>query len=219
MGRTFFTLLILFSVVIPQISWGQADLKPQLSTKIVYDASGKPKIEIDDHGQSTNDTATNKIQTSLMFYSYAMNQVPEAKRSAFLNQAQLIVTAVATEQGIKRANILKGNPQVQNIPSGDDGRGYNLTFGALGKKGNSLKVDPIGSAEGLLEASVFYVFQDTINTVPIPGLRLLALALGGTNKWYRELGKASDPNSVSQAPAYGLNLALDIISKLSGTKL
>ena len=219
MRRILSFALLAILLGLPLGSHAEETLKPSLTTKILYNTSGKPKIEVNSHDQTPNDTATNKIQTALTFYSYALNQVPEANQSAVQNQAQLIVTEVATEAGIKRANILSGNPLIQNVPSGEGERGFELVFGTLGTKGNSLKVNPIGKTDGLLVPSIFYLFQETINTVPDNGLRLIALALGGTNKWYREIGKATDPNSVSQAPAYGLNLALDILSKLSGTKL
>ncbi len=219
MRRTILFALLIGLMGVPMT--GQADdaFKPQLTTKVLFDASGKPNIDVNAHGQNPNETATNKIQSALMFYAYAVNQETGAKQSSVISQGQLIVTAVATEDGMKRANILTANPLVKNNPAGEANRGFELSFGSLGTKGNSLKVNPIGNAEGLLVPSVFYVFQETINTVPVNGLRLIALALGGTNKWYREVGKASDPNSVSQAPAYGLNLAVDIISKLSGAKL
>ena len=69
-----------------------------------------------------------------------------------------------------------------------------------------------------LAPAVLYIFQDQIKALSESGLRLMVLAMGGMNKWYREIGKASDSNSVAKAPAYALNLAVDILEKLSGKK-
>jgi hypothetical protein len=99
------------------------------------------------------------------------------------------------------------------------GQGYSLNFSAVPNQGNVLEVKALGENATLLGPSVFYLFQDAVKTLPDNGLRLMVLALGGMNKWYREVGKASDPNSLSQAPVYGLNLAVDIISKFSGQSI
>ncbi len=69
-----------------------------------------------------------------------------------------------------------------------------------------------------LAPTTLYLIQDNIKTLSESGLRLMVLAMGGMNKWYREVGKASDPNSVSKAPSYALNLAVDIVEKLGGKK-
>jgi hypothetical protein len=165
------------------------------------------------------DTATNKIQSILMFYAYAMNQIEEGQRSNLLNATQGIVSRVATEGGLQRADILKNNT-ILTLAKGDaKGQGYQLTFSSVSKEGNTLDVKALGENGTLLGPSVIYLFQDAIKTLPDNGLRLMVLALGGMNKWYREVGKASDPNSLSQAPAYGLNLAVDIISKFSGKNM
>jgi hypothetical protein len=38
------------------------------------------------------------------------------------------------------------------------------------------------------------------------------------NKWYREIGQAASPESVSQAPSYGLTVAVEILEKVGGMK-
>ena len=198
--------------------WAQAN-KPLLTTKVSYGPTPPPQVTFDTHGQTAQDTATNKIQSTLMFYAYVMNQIDEAQRSNLLNEAQNIVTRTATEGGLKRPDILKDNKILAMAKGDTKGQGYNLDFSAVPKEGNVLDVKPLGENATLLGPSVFYVFQDAIKTLPDNGLRLMVLALGGMNKWYREVGKASDPNSLSQAPAYGLNLAVDILSKFSGKNL
>jgi hypothetical protein len=199
-------------------AWSQA-AKPLLGTQVTYSASPPPQVSFDTHGLSAQDIASNKIQSALMFYAYAMNQIEEAHRTPLLNEVQNIVSKVATEAGLKRPDILKNNP-ILNLAKGDTkGQGYSLNFSAVPNQGNVLDVKALGQNGTLLGPSVFYLFQDAVKTLPDSGLRLMVLALGGMNKWYREVGKASDPNSLSQAPAYGLNLAVDIISKFSGQKI
>lgn len=218
--RRFLTgpLLVLALLISPNLSWAQA-AKPLLATRMEYAETPQPKVTFNTYGLSEQDNASNKIQSALMFYAYAMNQIEEANRAALLNEAQGIVSKVATEAGLKRPDILKNNP-ILNLAKGETkGQGYALDFSAVPNQGNTLEVKVLGNNPALLGPSVFYLFQDAVKTLPDNGLRLLVLALGGMNKWYREVGKASDPNSLSQAPAYGLNLAVDILSKFSGQKI
>lgn len=212
------SFLSLALVLIGSPAWSQA-AKPLLTTQLTYAELPQPKIAFDTHGLSAQDNASNKIQSTLMFYAYAMNQIEDSHRTTLLNEAQNIVTKVATEQGLKRPDILKGSPILQLTKGETKGQGYNLNFSAVPNQGNMLDVKALGENGTLLGPSVFYLFQDAVKTLPESGLRLMVLALGGMNKWYREVGKASDPNSLSQAPAYGLNLAVDIISKFSGQKI
>lgn len=199
-------------------AWAQT-AKVILDTKIDYGAGTAPKIDFNVQGQSQPETVSNKIQSNLMFYAFAMNQIEDGQRNNLLNQTQSIVTRVATESGLQRPDILKGNP-ILNLAKGETkGQGYDLVLSNHPGQGNMLDVKAVGTNATLLGPSVFYLFQNSIKTLPDSGLRLMVLALGGMNKWYREMGKASDPNSLSQAPAYGLNLAVDIISKLSGQKI
>lgn len=209
----------LFTLLWPGGVLAEQNIKPLYSAKIVFDSSGKAEVTTQSTRKQSNEVDTDSIQLSLMFYAYAMNRAPESKRNDLLNQAQRIVSAVATEDGLVRADILKNNPLVTGVAKENAGKGFEAVFGAIGGKGNTMNVKPIGDSESVLIPSVFYLFQDTITHLSAGGLRLLALALGGTNKWYREKGQASDPQSISQAPAYGLNLAVDIISKLSGVKI
>jgi hypothetical protein len=218
--RRFTLTLFLFFVLILSgaVSWAQA-AKELLGTQVSYGPSPQPQITFNTHGLSEQDNASNKIQSALMFYAYAMNQIEDTHRSALLNEAQTIISKVATEGGLKRPDILKGNT-VLNLAKGETkGQGYTLNFSAVPNQGNVMEVKALGENGTLLGPSVFFIFQEAVKTLPDNGLRLMVLALGGMNKWYREVGKASDPNSLSQAPAYGLNLAVDIISKFSGQNI
>ncbi|MDX1386916.1 MAG: hypothetical protein R3257_04950, partial [bacterium] len=142
-------LLILWTllvVLLPQGALAQQNIKPLYTAKILFDASGKAKVTTKTHRQKPDEVATDMIQLSLMYYAYAMNRAPEDKRNDLLNQAQRIVTMVATEGGLVRADILKNNSLIQGVPKDAEGKGFNLTFGAIEGKGNTMDVQPIGDA-------------------------------------------------------------------------
>lgn len=214
--------LILFSILLFSLAAqaeGAAGEKNLLGTKILFNEQGKAKVSYNIQGQSVPDITSNKIQSAMIFYAFAMNRIPDGERVPLMNQMQKLISRVATEEGIQRPDIILGNPLLAKIGSDAKGKGFELDFGAISGQGNSLDVKPLAGSDNIWGPSVIYLFQDLIKNVPDSGLRLVALSLGGMNKWYREKGKASDPNSVSQAPAYGLNLAVDILSKLSGQKI
>jgi len=212
------TLAVLFVGGPSPLAWAE-NVKPLLETKIVFDGEGKSKVSYDTHGQSDKDTVSNKIQSSLIFYAYAMNQMDSKTQTTLLNEIQKMVGFVATDEGLKRPNFIKHNPYMPKPNPELAGKGFDLTFSALPGKGNNLNVKPMGEDNTLKIPAVLSQFQDLITNLPTEGLRLMVLAMGGMNKWYREIGKASDANSVSKAPSYGLNLAVDILAKVSGKKI
>lgn len=214
---TFVLSLILFVFfLLPSGFAGES--KTLLDTKIVFDKQGKGKVSYKSQEKGNSET-TNKIQSALIFYAFAMNQSEDSKRTPLLNQVQRSITQIATDQGLMRPDLLKNNNLASGVKPDAAEKGFDLVFGVVPNQGNSLEVKPIGDSKSLMAPAVFYLFQDMVTNLPDGGLRLMAIALGGMNKWYRQVGKASDPASISQAPSYGLNIAVDILAKVSGKKM
>ncbi len=213
-----FVFLLVGILVSPVASAATGSTK-LLDTQILFDKAGKGKVSYQGHDKDAKQVEGSKIESALVFYAYAMNQVPEGQRNPLMNQVQGIVTKVVTTDGLKRADILSGNPLVENVGSDSGDKGFNLLYARETGKGNILEVKPVEGSGTLWGPAVFYYFQDLVQNLSDNGVRLMVIAIGGMNKWYREVGKASDVASVSQAPVYGLNIALDIFSKISGEKI
>ncbi|HCU24714.1 MAG TPA: hypothetical protein DF383_06835 [Deltaproteobacteria bacterium] len=209
-------LLLVGILVWPLQGWTQAG-KTLLDAKIVFSKDGAAQVSYGVRSGSAQDIETNKIETSLVFYALAMNKLG-AEGSALMNQVQSIVTRVATEQGMVRADIVKENPLLKPLQAAPVEQTVNLIFASAGGSGHSLEVKPETLDAKFWAPATIYLLQDQVKNLNESGLRLLVLAIGGMNKWYREIGKAADPQSVSQAPSYALNLAVDILQKLGGRK-
>lgn len=219
-GAVLLTLLLVTFCMVGSLR--AENMKPILKTKILFDAQGKAKISYPTQPTNQQERISSKIESALIFYAYAMNQVEASSRTPLLNQVQKVVSAVATEAGLKRPDILTPNSlAIAKSPKTGE-NGFDIVFGVLegsGKSSNSLEVKPIGDTQGLLMPAVFNYLQDLVKNLSDSGLRLTVLALGGMNKWYREVGNAANADSVSKAPAYGLTMAVDLLSKITGQKI
>jgi hypothetical protein len=193
--------------------------KPLLDTQIVFQGGGKGRVSYTSHVAPTQSVDLYKVESALIFYAYAMQQLGDQANKDLLNQMQRSISRVATEQGLQRADLLADNPIVSTAGKDSEAKGFDLKFEEIAGQGHGLNVLPKEGSEKWVAPAVIYYFQDLVNNLPESALRITVLAVGGMNKWYREEGKASDPGSLSKAPAYGLNLAVDIIGKLSGQKI
>ncbi len=201
----------------PSLSFGQA-AKTLLTAKVVFGPDGVGKVTYDTKGQVGKDLDGNKIQSTLVFYALAMNHLDADSGKALINQVQTAVTKVATEQGMIRADIVKSNPLLKPLLDAPAEQTLQIDYTELPGKGLGMEVKPENFDTKFLAPTTLYLIQDNIKTLSESGLRLMVLAMGGMNKWYREVGKASDPDSVSKAPSYALNLAVDIVEKLGSAK-
>lgn len=218
------TLLVMFFMTMsfvtsPVALRAETQEKILLETQIRFSPQGVPQVTFKNHQQSAEDDLSNKIQAALIFYAYIMNQMDSTQSTALLNEVQKVVGWVATDEGLKKPNFVKNHPKLPKPDAALAGQGFDLIFSSVPGRGNRLEVKPLGESMPLAIPAVLGVFQELVNTLPENGLRLMVLAMGGMNKWYRELGKASDPDSVAKAPAYGLNLAVDILAKVSGKNI
>lgn len=218
MNRSFFLrfLPVLMLLVMPALGWAQAE-KTLLATKIAFGPDGVAKVTFDTKGNQAPEAESSKIQSSLVFYALAMNRLDADSGKALLNQVQGAVGKIATEQGMVRADLVKGNPLLKPLQSAPAEQTLDLIFSQVGKS-NTVELKPDTVDPKFLAPAVIYLFQEETKTLSESGLRLLVLAMGGMNKWYREVGKASDADSVAKAPAYALNLAVDILEKLGSKK-
>jgi len=190
--------------------------KPILDTKIVFAKDGSATVSYNTFGAPTQDAETSKIESALVFYAYTMNKLDETKRKELMGEVQAAVSKLATDKGLVRADIVKNVPLIRPLAQEPSKEGISIKFGEMAGKEHSMDIQPPDGGGLPMDAAVLYYFQDLTKGLSSSGLRLMTLSMGGINKWYREKGQASDPNSVSQAPAYALNLAVDIIEKLSG---
>jgi len=217
----FFRLLpILGLLILPGFAQAQTApaAKTLLATKIAFGPDGNAKVSYDAKGQAGKDVDGNKIESTLVFYAFAMSRLDSDSGKVLLNQVQASISKVATEQGMVRADILKGNPVMKPLQDAPAAQTIDLIFSEAGGKAHSLEMKPETIDIKFLAPATMALIQDQVKGLSESGLRLMVLAMGGMNKWYREVGKASDPDSLVKAPAYGLNLALDILEKLSGKK-
>lgn len=207
---------VLIMLALPTLGHAQAE-KVLLVTKIAFGPDGSAKVTYDTKGNATQEVESSKIQSALIFYALAMNKLDSESGKALINQVQAAVSKIATEQGMARADLLKGNPLLGPLQASPTEQNLDLIFSQVGKS-NSFELKPDGFDSKFLAPGVIYLFQDQVKGLSESGLRLLVLSMGGMNKWYREIGKASDADSVAKAPAYALNLAVDIVEKLSSKK-
>jgi hypothetical protein len=209
---------VLFPVILltcPSLAQAQS-AKPVLDTRIVYTSGGVAKVG---HVSKSKpeDTETNKIMASMIFYAYVMNKLDADARKVLINQVQVAVSQVATETGLQRPNILKDNILLKPLASATP-KEVVITLSELSGQGFSLEVKPEALENTYLTAGVLNLYQDLIQQLPESGLRLLVLAMGAMNKFYRDGADPSDPANISKAPAYALNLAVDIITKVSAPR-
>lgn len=207
---------VLLFLALPVPGRAQAE-KTLLITKIAFGPDGAAKVGYDTKGNAAQEVESSKIQSALVFYALAMNRLDAESGKALLNQVQAAVGKIATEQGLVRADLLKGNPLLKALQAAPAEQTLDLTFSQVGKS-NAVELKPETVDPKFLAPAVLYLFQDQVKTLSESGVRLMVLAMGGMNKWYREVGKASDADSVAKAPAYALNLAVDILEKLGGKK-
>jgi hypothetical protein len=208
-------LMILSFLALPQVLQAQA-AKPLLDSKLVFAPDGTAKVSYNDYGSKAEALESSKIESTLIFYALAMNKTDADTSKALMNQVQGAVSKIATEQGMVRADIIKGNPMLKAVQGAAAEQTINLAFAELsGKGGHSLELKPENLDSKYLAPATLYLIQDQVKNLSESGVRLLVLSMGGMNKWYREIGKASDPDSVGKAPSYALNLAVDILQKLS----
>lgn len=210
-------LMILPFLALPQGLKAQA-AKPLLDTTIAFAPDGTAKVSYNDFGTKAEALESSKIEATLIFYALAMNRVDLETGKALMNQVQGAVSKIATEQGLVRADITKANPLLKPVQGAAAAQSVALAFAELpGKGGHSLEVKPENVDAKYYAPATLYLIQDQVKNLSESGLRLLVLSMGGMNKWYREIGKASDPESVGKAPSYALNLAVDILQKLSSS--
>jgi len=192
--------------------------KPVLDTKIVFTKDGNATVTYNTFGAPAQDAETNKIESALIFYAYTLNKLDASRRTALMGEVQASLNKLATEKGLVRADIIKGVPLIKPLAEEPSKDGIRISFSEIGKQ-HSLEVTPPDGGGLPLDAAVLFYFQDLTKGLTESGLRLLTLAMGGMNKYYHEKGQPSDPESVSKAPSFALNLAVDILEKLSGNKV
>lgn len=186
-----------------------------LGTDLTFSKQGEAKVDYQIYDKSPKDIEVSKIQATLIFYAYVMHQLGEDDRKKLMGQVQSFISRLATEQGLVRANLVKDNPLINHQDSEKITKKIHIAFDRDADKQHTLSVDMPDGGDVLKIPAVIFLFQDQVNHLPVNALRLMTLAMGGMNKWYREKGTAADPTSVSQAPSYGLNLAVEIIEKLN----
>lgn len=203
-------------LICPSLAQAQGASKVVLETKIAFTSGGLAKVTQVSKA-SPEDAETNKIMTSMVFYAFVMNKLDVEARKGLINQVQVAVSQVATETGLQRPNILKDNILLKPLAAATP-QEINLTLSEVTGQGFSLEVKPESIDNSYLTAGVLNLYQDLIQGLPENGLRLMVLAMGGMNKFYRDGADPADPANISKAPAYALNLAVDIIQKVSGQK-
>lgn len=213
----FLSLSFLFILGNTSTGWSQ-EVQKQLETKISFESNGSAKITYNKHDKSIDETTTNQLQSALLFYGYGMNALDQEKRMTFLNGTQKIVFQVASEEGLKRADILKGNALAKIDENALKAKGFDLTFGAIANQGNTLEVKELGEKDpNVFIPATFWLFQDMIKNMPENGLRFFILALGATNKWYRDnKDKIGEPSSIAAASSHGLKTAAEIMEAVAG---
>jgi hypothetical protein len=194
----------------------QADTsKPVLNINVVFANEGSAKLSYDIHGATQQDGDSSKIEAAMVLYAVVMNKLDTNARKALINQVQTAVSKVATEQGLVRADIIKDNPLLKPLAQGAAGKQFSVVFSEVAGQGHTLEVNPSEIEATYLTGGLIYLFQDLIQKLPDSGVRFMVLAMGGMNKYYRDGADPSDPASLSKAPSYALNLAADIIQKVS----
>jgi len=209
------TLIGFVSLLLPSLAHAA---KPLLDTSLTFSQDGTAKVSQLSYQGTEKDAESNKIESALIFYAIVMNKSDEATRKSLMGSVQTAVGKIATDKGLQRANIVQGSPFIKPLGAAPNPATLIVAFGEEPGQGHTLELKPADTGNVPMAASVIYVFQDLTKNLSESGLRLLVLAMGGMNKYYRDVSPASAPESVSKAPAYGLNLAADIITNLSGGK-
>ncbi|MCP5468706.1 MAG: hypothetical protein H7A32_05510 [Deltaproteobacteria bacterium] len=191
-----------------------------LETTISFNEKGKAQVSYDSKS-SSQDVLTNKINSALVLYAYVMHHTKENQRVPLLNQVQRSVQKIATGSGLKRADLITGNSLANLTGKEIANKGLKIALSKELGKGNSIEVIPLEGSEEILLPSVFYMFQDLTDNLSENGLRFMVLAMGAMNKCYREVPgcKGENAESMVKAPSYGLNLAVQIISKVTGAEI
>ena len=216
MKRPFGRYLIgLVSLMLPALAQAA---KPLLDTSLTFAQDGTAKVSQLSYEGTDKDAESNKIESALVFYAIVMNKSDEATRKNLMGAVQAAVGKIATDKGLQRANIIQGSSLIKPLAAAPAPATLIVSFGEEAGQGHSLELKPSDTGNLPMASAVIYIFQDLTKNLSESGLRLLVLAMGGMNKYYREVSPASAPESVSKAPAYGLTLATDIIQNLSGTK-
>ncbi len=210
-------LLMVFLGFSPQLMAQAA--KTLLDTKIVLVKEGPAKVSYDAKGSAAEEIESNKIQTALVLYAVAMNKSDAETQKALLAQMKSAVGKIGgTDKGLVRADFIQGSPLLKNLTVGPEGQTLVVNASEIPGKGVSFDIKPPEVQGGPLVAAALSLFQDLVNKLSGNGLRFLTIAMGGMNKWYSEMGQASDPASISKAPGYALTLAADIVEKIYGKK-
>ena len=212
-----FFLVLLSPFLFLPFSQAQA-AKPLLDTTLTFSADGTATVKHMSYQKSGKDVETDKIESALIFYALVMNKLDEAARKTLMGQVQAGVGRIATEKGLMRADLVKGAPFVKPLGSAPNPASLKVVFAELPGQGHTMELQPVDTGNLPLNSAVMFVLQDLTQNLSENGLRLMVLAMGGMNKWYREVGQASSPESIGQAPAYGINIAVEILEKLSGQK-
>ncbi|MCB1215465.1 MAG: hypothetical protein KDK66_08320 [Deltaproteobacteria bacterium] len=218
--KKFFVFLFLFCWI-PMSLLAESKETVLLTTSIDLKQDLAKAIHHEKKDLSEDDFWSYRVQALLMFYAYSMHHLKkEDMRINLLNEVQKYVGGVATDEGLQRPKLLNKSFFAKKIPKQKFEKPFVLNFLEEKGLGYSLQVEPEESQIDWLPLAVLSLFQETVDQAPPEVLRLLALSTGAINKWYRDPNhQASDPKSLIEAPAYALNLAIDILSKLTGKKL
>ena len=190
-------------------------------THIEFTDSDKVKIQFEDNGQSKDDVMSTQIYSALVLYAHTMHKLSENERIPLLNQIQRSAQKVATDKGLQRANLITNN-SFANLQGKKLGQ-QNVEI-SYNKEKNNVKTMLVNSSEEntqLLSAATFYLFQELTDKLPENGLRLFVLSVVAMNKCYREVAscQANDPNSIAAAPQYGLEQAVNILNRVTGSEI
>jgi hypothetical protein len=208
---------LLISCLVFPLARAQA-AKPLLDTILTFSQDGTAKVSHLSYEKAAKNAETDKIESALIFYALVMNKLDDAGRKALLSQVQASVGKIATQNGLVRADLIQGSPLVKPLGQAPNPPSLKIVFAELPAQGHTLEFQPPDTGNLPLAAGVLYFFQDLTRDLSERGLRLMVLAMGGMNKWYREIGQAASPESVSQAPSYGLTVAVEILEKVGGMK-
>ncbi|MBI2335171.1 MAG: hypothetical protein HYU97_00190 [Deltaproteobacteria bacterium] len=217
MKRLFSVCLVL--VVNLSLAQAQVPERKVLESVIQFDPTVGVQTKFQGGSGNTVDNESYKIQLTLMWYANVLHRLGTSESANKLrDEVQKGVQTIASEKGLLRANLLEKSIFIKNVQS----KGLKTWTGVLWTlEGKGTVLDfPIGpeDIEMYGPASAIAVIHENTRSLSENGLRLLVLALGGMNKWYREQGSSTDQQSIVKATAYGLSMASDIVQKLAGTQ-